>query len=45
MPKFMKKLLSWIDQLLDSQPAAEPEPAEPIDFETFFTEDLYAAED
>lgn len=45
MPKLLQKLLLWIDQMLDPQPAAEPEPAEPIDFERFFTEDLYSAEE
>lgn len=43
MPKILRNLLSWIDRLLDPQPAEEPEvvEAEPIDFETFFTEPLY----
>lgn len=40
MPKFLRKLLSWIDQLLDPQPPTEQVVAEPIDFESFFTENL-----
>ena len=39
MPTFLKKLLIWIDQLLDPQPAAE-EPEKEIDFESFFTDPL-----
>lgn len=43
MPKFLKKLLIWIDQLLDPQPAAPAaeEPEKEIDFESFFTDPLY----
>ncbi len=43
MPEIVKKLLTWIDAVLDPQPAAEPEieEVEPIDFREFFTDPLY----
>lgn len=46
MPEILKKLLTWIDAVLDPQPAAELETveAEAIDFNEFFTEQLHPPE-
>ena len=43
MLKIFEKLLDLIDRYLDPQPAPEPETvAAEIDFEEFFTENLYS---